>query len=46
MSMLSVHGWIALTLGIVLSALLWAGLLYLSHYSAKNGYDDIHLRDD
>ena len=43
---MSIHGWIALALGITLSALLWAGLMYLSYYSAKNGHDNIDPPDE
>ena len=43
---MSVHGYIALGLGGVLCVAVWAGLLYLSHYSAKHGYDDINRPDE
>ncbi|MBY0563515.1 MAG: hypothetical protein K2P58_04935 [Hyphomonadaceae bacterium] len=39
-SALSVHGWIALTAGTVLSLLLGGGLMALVFYSARKGYDD------
>lgn len=38
---LSVHGYIALALGIVLSLLLAGGLMALVFFSARRGYDDI-----
>lgn len=37
---LSLHGWIALTLGVVLSIALGVGLMSLVFYSARRGYDD------
>lgn len=43
---MSVHGWIALSLGIILSVAVWGVLVYLSHYSAKHGYDDIDNFDE
>ena len=43
---MSVHGWIALGLGITLSFAVWGVLVYLSHYSAKHGYDDIDRPDE
>jgi hypothetical protein len=43
-SALSVHGWIALTAGTVLSLALGGGLMALAFHSARKGYDDrIHL---
>lgn len=39
-SALSVHGWIALSLGTVLSLLVGGGLMALVFYSARKGYDD------
>lgn len=39
-SALSVHGWIALALGCVLSGALAGGLMWLASYSARRGYDD------
>ncbi|WP_395645040.1 hypothetical protein [Terricaulis sp.] len=39
-SAMSVHGWIALTLGTVLSLVVGAGLMSLVFYSARKGYDD------
>jgi hypothetical protein len=39
-SAMSVHGWIALTLGTLLSLLLGGGLMALVFYSARKGYDD------
>jgi hypothetical protein len=37
---MTVHGWIALTLGVVLSLLLGGGLMALAFYSSRKGYDD------
>jgi hypothetical protein len=39
-SAMSVHGWIALTLGTLLSLALGGGLMALVFYSARKGYDD------
>jgi hypothetical protein len=39
-SAMSVHGWIALTAGSVLSLLVGGGLMALVFYSARKGYDD------
>ncbi|MBC7767569.1 MAG: hypothetical protein H7124_02150 [Phycisphaerales bacterium] len=39
-SAMSVHGWIALTLGTVLSLAVGGGLMALVFYSARKGYDD------
>ncbi|MFO1017879.1 MAG: hypothetical protein U1E03_09800 [Hyphomonadaceae bacterium] len=39
-SAMSIHGWIALTLGTVLSLALGGGLMALVFYSARKGYDD------
>ncbi len=40
MSRISMHGWIALTLGSVLSLALGAGLMALSFISSRRGFDD------
>lgn len=37
---LSVHGWIALTLGVVVSLAVGLGLMALVFFSARRGYDD------
>lgn len=37
---LSVHGWIAYGLGVVVSLLLAGGLFFLTFKSARDGYDD------
>ncbi len=37
---LSLHGWIALSLGVVVSIGLGVGLMSLVFYSARRGYDD------
>ncbi len=39
-SAMSVHGWIALAAGSVLSLLVGGGLMALVFYSARKGYDD------
>lgn len=39
-SAMSVHGWIALAAGSVLSILVGGGLMALVFYSARKGYDD------
>ena len=39
-SAMSIHGWIALTLGTVLSLAVGGGLMALVFYSANKGYDD------
>lgn len=44
-SAMSVHGWIALTAGTVLSLLVGGGLMALVFYSARKGYDDRIERD-
>lgn len=43
---MSIHGYIALSLGIVVSLAVWIGLVYISHVSARDGYDDIHRPDE
>jgi hypothetical protein len=37
---MSIHGWIALTLGIVVSLAVGVGLMALVFFSARRGYDD------
>jgi hypothetical protein len=37
---MSVHGWIAMTLGAVFTAALTGGLMWLAFYSSRRGYDD------
>jgi hypothetical protein len=39
-SHMSVHGYVALGLAVVLTALLGGGLMSLAFYSARHGYDD------
>lgn len=39
-SAMSVHGWIALGLGTLLSLAVGGGLMALVFYSARRGYDD------
>jgi len=35
------HGWIALVLGVVLTAALGAGLMWLVFHSSRSGHDDM-----
>ena len=37
---MSVHGYVALGLGVVLSLLVGGGLMALAFYSSRRGYDD------
>lgn len=37
---ISVHGWIAMSLGIGFSLLIGCGLMWLSFYSSREGFDD------
>lgn len=37
---ISVHGWIAMSIGVVVSLLLGSGLMWLSFYSSRQGFDD------
>ena len=37
---MSRHGWTALTLGVVFSLIVGCGLMTLSFYSARQGYDE------
>lgn len=37
---ISFHGWVAMGLGTVLSLILGIGLMWLSFYSARHGFDD------
>lgn len=37
---MSVHGWVAMGLGVVFSLLIGCGLMWLSFYSSRHGYDD------
>ncbi|MEZ5932557.1 MAG: hypothetical protein R3F54_11470 [Alphaproteobacteria bacterium] len=43
---MSVHGWIALTLGVVFTFLVGAGLMTLVFFSSRRGYDDRANRPD
>lgn len=48
-SAMSIHGWIALTLGTLLSLAVGGGLMALVFYSSRKGYDDqveYEKRDD
>ncbi|GGE45198.1 hypothetical protein GCM10011367_19970 [Marinicauda pacifica] len=38
---MSVHGWIALILGVILSLLIGGGLMALVFFSSRRGYDDM-----
>jgi hypothetical protein len=37
---ISVHGWIALTLGVLFSLIVGCGLMALVFYSSRRGYDE------
>lgn len=37
---ISVHGWIAMSIGIFFSVAIGGGLMWLSFYSSRNGFDD------
>jgi hypothetical protein len=37
---MSVHGWIALSLGVFFSILIGCGLMALTFYSSRHGYDE------
>ena len=37
---MSVHGWIAMAVAAVFTALLTGGLMWLAFYSSRRGYDD------
>jgi Na+/citrate or Na+/malate symporter len=37
---MTIHGWIALTLGVVVSLAVGVGLMALVFFSARRGYDD------
>ena len=41
---MSIHGYIAMILGIVLSLVIGCGLITLMFYSSRHGYDDIDNR--
>jgi hypothetical protein len=41
---MSVHGYIAMILGIVFSLVIICGLMALMFYSSRHGYDDIDRR--
>ncbi len=43
---MSIHGWIALTLGVVVTMAVGVGLMALVFFSARRGYDDAVDRDD
>lgn len=42
---MSIHGWIALTLGTFFSLLIGAGLMALMFYSSRSGHDDVATPD-
>jgi protein-S-isoprenylcysteine O-methyltransferase Ste14 len=37
---ISVHGWIAMGIGTLFSLLIGCGLMWLSFYSSRHGFDD------
>jgi len=46
MAEISMHGWIAISLGVFFSVAMSIGLFWLTFHSARNGYDDIDLGED
>jgi predicted membrane-bound mannosyltransferase len=42
----SMHGYIAMALGVIVSLALGIGLMALTFFSAKRGYDEIDIRED
>jgi hypothetical protein len=42
---ITVHGWIALSLAVVLTGALAGGLVWLAFYSSRHGYDDGPSKD-
>jgi hypothetical protein len=44
-TVLSVHGYIAMILGIFFALVIGCGLMGLMFYSSRYGYDDIDRRD-
>jgi pilus assembly protein TadC len=42
---MSIHGYIAMILGIVFSLVIGCGLMALMFYSSRHGYDDVDRRD-
>ena len=42
---MSIHGWIAMALGVVFSLIVGVGLMGLVFYSARQGYDEPHRHD-
>ncbi len=43
---MSIHGWIALTLGVVVTMAVGVGLMALVFFSARRGWDDAAAGDD
>lgn len=43
---MTMHGWIAYGLGVLVSILLAGGLFFLTFKSARDGYDDIERPED
>lgn len=43
---MTLHGWIAYGLGVLVSLLLAGGLFFLTFKSAREGYDDIDRPED
>ena len=43
---MTLHGWIAYGLGVLVSILLAGGLFFLTFKSARDGYDDIERPED
>jgi len=42
---MGIHGWVAMGLGVVFTLGLGGGLMALTFYSSRNGYDDIDSSD-
>ena len=42
---MSIHGYIAMILGIVFSLVIGCGLMALMFHSSRHGYDDVDRRD-
>lgn len=37
---MSIHGWVAMFIGVLFSLLIGCGLMWLSFYSSRHGYDE------
>jgi heme A synthase len=43
---ISLHGYVAMGLGVVLSIALGVGLMALTFFSAKRGHDEVDIREE